>query len=178
MKKILSLLLTVVCIGTLSTNSLAAEVQTVETVDTNSISTMSETQGELIDSVSFTISRDGEVKFDSEVDAQSVSLEDVVTGTFNYYSNGLDSQKRPQYTVVLSIVSETNLKKSVLSTKAEGVSTWHDNTKNHSGKVGTNIRTYVYTSSNPPSNPYCYVKAKITISDGTTYYIPKYKLKL
>ncbi len=102
-------------------------------------------------------------------------LSDIVTGSINYYSLGKDSKNQPKYQVVMNIVSQQDLKSSVLSTKAEGVSTWHDNSVKHYGKIGTNTRTFVYTSKNPPSNPYCYVKTKITISDGTEYPIASRK---
>lgn len=81
------------------------------------------------------------------------SQSDKVTCSYAYYYLGKDSKKQPQYQIVMNISSKENLKSSVLSTKAEGISTWHNNTVTHSGKTGTNTRTFVYTSSNPPSNP-------------------------
>ncbi|HAB87616.1 MAG TPA: hypothetical protein DCE60_01150 [Coprococcus sp.] len=95
------------------------------------------------------------------------SQSDKVTCSYAYYYLGKDSKKQPQYQIVMNISSKENLKSSVLSTKAEGISTWHNNTVTHSGKTGTNTRTFVYTSSNPPSNPYCYAKATIKTVNGT-----------
>ena len=96
--------------------------------------------------------------------------EDKVTCNASYYYLGKDSKKQPQYQIVMNISSKENLKSSVLSTKAEGISTWHNNTVTHSGKTGKNTRTFVYTSSNPPSNPYCYAKATIKTVNGTYNY--------
>ncbi len=131
-----------------------------------------------LDSVSFAITSDGKVRFidEEELDVITSVFSNTVAGTFNYYYNGLNSLKQPRYSVVLKIFSETNLKSSVLSTKAQGVSDWHDNNAYHFGKTGTNTRNYVYTSSNPPNNPYCYVKATIELSNGTTHNIPQHRL--
>lgn len=176
MKKITKLLFTTfICCLFFGMNCFAAESSTVQ--DINSTTTASVESAELLDSVSFSISRDGNVQVWENVDSNdtSLALDDVVTGTMKYYYHGLDSKKRPKYSVKMSIVSETKLKKSTLSTKAQGTSSWHNNKKTHSGKTGTNTRTYVYTK-NAPSNPYCYAKATITISDGTVYSIPQRKL--
>lgn len=95
------------------------------------------------------------------------SQSDKVTCSFAYYYLGKNSKKQPQYQVVMSISSSVTLKSSVLSTQAEGISTWHNNAATHSGKTGKNTRTFVYTSSNPPSNPYCNVKATIKTINST-----------
>lgn len=75
----------------------------------------------------------------------------------------------------MEAVGQIKIKKSKLQTKAEGVSTWASNTESHNSYVASNSITYSYTS-NPPSNPYVYAKADITIEDGTVYRIPQHKL--
>ena len=170
-KKILSATLAIVMLSGISLPVKAASIETVTDSDFN---LLLEENAVLLDSSTFIIKSDGTVVYDG-LQTNSARLSDVVTGTMNYYYLGKDSQNRPKYQMVMSIVSETNLKSSVLSTKAEGVSDWYDNSAKHSGKTGTNTRTYVYTNENPPSNPYCYAKATITISDGTTYKIPSKK---
>ncbi len=118
------------------------------------------------------IKYDGTVVYESEnqeeikIMTQSIA-DDKITCSFAYYYLGKNSKKQPQYQVVMSISSNVTLKSSVLSTQAEGTSTWHNNTVTHSGKTGKNTRTFVYTSSNPPSNPYCYVKATIKTINST-----------
>lgn len=171
MKKFFSATLAIVMLSIVSLPVKAANVETVTDVDSN---ILVEEDAVLLDSSTFVVKSDGTVVYD-DVQTNSTRLSDVVTGSMSYYYLGKDSQNRPKYQMVMSIVSETNLKSSVLSTKAEGVSDWHDNSATHSGKTGTNTRTYVYTTENPPSNPYCYAKATITISDGTTYRIPSKK---
>lgn len=174
-KKFFSVALAMAMISVISLPVKAANTEAVtETVTDAEINMLAEENAILLDSSTFVVKADGTVVYD-EVQTSSARLSDVVTGTMSYYYLGKDSQNRPEYQMVMSIVSETNLKSSVLSTKAEGVSDWHDNSATHSGKTGTNTRTYVYTSANPPSNPYCYAKATITISDGTTYRIPSKK---
>ena len=93
--------------------------------------------------------------------------DDKVTCNASYYYLGKNSKNQPQYQVVMNVSAKVTLKSSVLSTQAEGISTWHNNTVTHSGKTGKNTRTFVYTSSNPPSNPYCYAKATIKTVNGT-----------
>ena len=127
---------------------------------TESIVVEKETENtiELIGQEVVHIKYDGTVVYESDnqeeikIMPQSIA-NDKITCSFAYYYLGKDSKKQPQYQIVMNISSKENLKSSVLSTKAEGISTWHNNTVTHSGKTGKNTRTFVYTSSNPPSNP-------------------------
>ena len=127
---------------------------------TESIVVEKETENtmELIGQEVVHIKYDGTVVYESDnqeeikIMPQSIA-NDKITCSFAYYYLGKDSKKQPQYQIVMNISSKENLKSSVLSTKAEGISTWHNNTVAHSGKTGKNTRTFVYTSSNPPSNP-------------------------
>lgn len=149
MRKIFStLLLTVICFIAFGETTFAAENVNETTTETDALLSEKDDIGIKLDSVSFAITSDGKVRF---IDEEEL---DVITSVF----------------------SETNLKSSVLSTKAQGVSDWHDNNAYHFGKTGTNTRNYVYTSSNPPNNPYCYVKATIELSNGTTHNIPQHRL--
>lgn len=141
---------------------------------TESIVVEKETENtmELIGQEVVHIKYDGTVVYESDnqeeikIMPQSIA-NDKITCSFAYYYLGKNSKKQPQYQVVMSISSSVTLKSSVLSTQAEGISTWHNNVATHSGKTGKNTRTFVYTSSNPPSNPYCNVKATIKTINST-----------
>ncbi len=127
----------------------------------------------LLDTWTVGISADGSV---NETNVKQARLEDAVAVTFKFYYDGINSNNEPQYTVTMTVTGETIIKKTKLQTKAQGVSTWASNTKNHSSYTAINSITYSYTSSNPPSNPYVYAKASVTIKDGTVYSIPQHKL--
>lgn len=140
--------------------------------------------GVLIESVPFSISPNGDVEIDGMyigscyTPTTHVSLEDPVVGTFSFYYNGLDSNDNPKYTVNMSMVSQKNLTKSVLKVKPQGHLFWTSHSKNHSGKTGSNTYSYTYEGNAPdPKTTYCYVKGSVTISDGTTYNIPQWKLQ-
>lgn len=62
--------------------------------------------------------------------------DDKVTCNASYYYLGKNSKNQPQYQVVMNVSAKVTLKSSVLSTQAEGISTWHNNTVTHSGKTG------------------------------------------
>ena len=104
--------------------------------------------------------------------------DNVITGSINYYYDGMDSQNRPGYTVEATMISSNlNISSSNLMTKAEGVSDWHENEVNHyTGKVAVNTRSYIYTN-NPPANPYCEVKLYVTDSEDFEIYIGYTKLQ-
>ena len=104
--------------------------------------------------------------------------DNVITGSINYYYDGMDSQNRPGYTVEATMISSNlNISSSNLMTKAEGVSDWHENEVNHyTGKVAVNTRSYIYTN-NPPANPYCEVKLYVTDSKDFEIYIGYTKLQ-
>ena len=130
MRKIFStLLLTVICFIAFGETTFAAENVDETTTETDALLSEKDDIGIKLDSVSFAITSDGKVRFidEEELDVITSVFSDTVSGTFNYYYNGLNSLKQPRYSVVLKIFSETNLKSSVLSTKAQGVSDWHDN---------------------------------------------------
>ncbi len=179
MKKIKILLLTTLFCAVCALNCFAAETSETESAPTETFRNKNNAEV-LLDSISFSISSNGVVRVWDNTDNANTpklvepKLEDVVTGTIEYYIKGIDAKQRTKYAVRMSIVSEKNLKKSVLETKAQGTSSWHSNSKNHVGKTGINERVFVY-SKNPPANPYCYAKASITISDGTVYKIPQRK---
>ena len=120
---------------------------------------------ELVDVIYFQVSGE-EVTFSDEPIDSSVTTyqsDNVITGSINYYYDGMDSQNRPGY--------------SNLMTKAEGVSDWHENEVNHyTGKVAVNTRSYIYTN-NPPANPYCEVKLYVTDSEDFEIYIGYTKLQ-
>jgi hypothetical protein len=134
---------------------ISAHAETTESIimDEGTENTM-----ELIGQEVVHIKYDGTVVYESDnqeeikIMPQSIA-NDKITCSFAYYYLGKNSKKQPQYQVVMSISSSVTLKSSVLSTQAEGISTWHNNAATHSGKTGKNTRTFVYTSSNPPSNP-------------------------
>lgn len=134
--KALSLLIfTAVILSVISIPSNAADA-TAE-VETIKDEVYTSEQAILLDSASFVIKSDGTVTYIENVSSHKVisRLSDVVTGTMSYYYLGKNSKKQPTYQIVMNIVSQTNLKSSVLSTKAEGVSSWHNNKASHSGKT-------------------------------------------
>lgn len=152
---------------------LYSETATIRVYDKNTADIrMANNDRILLDTWTVSISADGSVK---EVNAKQARIDDPVVATFNYYYDGINSNDEPQYTVTMEAVGQTKIKKSKLQTKAEGVSTWASNTESHNSYVASNSITYSYTS-NPPSNPYVYAKADITIEDGTVYRIPQHKL--
>ena len=108
---------------------------------------------------------------------------DLVGGTYSNGSDerdydGLDSSGRPQYTVKASMTSNPlKLKSSKLVTRAEGVNSWHTNEEDHNGYTGTNSRSYVYTTPNPPSNPYCEAILTATDEKGDEYAVWKGTLR-
>lgn len=94
------------------------------------------------------------------------------------FYDGLDSSGRPQYTVKASMTSNPlKLKSSKLVTRAEGVNSWHTNEEDHNGYTGTNSRSYVYTTPNPPSNPYCEAILTATDEKGDEYAVWKGTLR-
>ena len=103
---------------------------------------------ELVDVIYFQVSGE-EVTFSDEPIDSSVTTyqsDNVITGSINYYYDGMDSQNRPGYTVEATMISSNlNISSSNLMTKAEGVSDWHENEVNHyTGKVAVNTRSYIY----------------------------------
>lgn len=94
-----------------------------------------------------------------------------MTGSIDYYNDGIDNQGRPGYTITATIYSTNlNIKSSRLMTRAENVSSWNTNNRNHTGRVAVNSRSFVYTS-NPPSNPYCEARLWVTDSEDFETYI-------
>lgn len=73
--------------------------------------------------------------------------------------------------------SPLKLKSSKLVTRAEGVNSWHTNEEDHNGYTGTNSRSYVYTTPNPPSNPYCEAILTATDEKGDEYAVWKGTLR-
>lgn len=105
---------------------------------------------------------------DNEIRGQS---NNIMTGTIEYFNDGVNSQGRPGYTVTATIYSSNlNIKSSRLMTKAENVSSWNTSRKNHSGRIAVNSRSFVYTS-NPPVNPYCEARLWVTDSEDFETYI-------
>ena len=106
---------------------------------------------ELVDVIYFQVSGE-EVTFSDEPIDSSVTTyqsDNVITGSINYYYDGMDSQNRPGY----------------------------ENEVNHyTGKVAVNTRSYIYTN-NPPANPYCEVKLYVTDSEDFEIYIGYTKLQ-
>ena len=106
------------------------------------------------------------------------SIENRILGSMEYFYDGLDSSGRPQYTVKASMTSNPlKLKSSKLVTRAEGVNSWHTNEEDHNGYTGTNSRSYVYTTPNPPSNPYCEAILTATDEKGDEYAVWKGTLR-
>ena len=104
--------------------------------------------------------------------AETEAVESVTRST-----NG-ESSGRPQYTVKASMTSNPlKLKSSKLVTRAEGVNSWHTNEEDHNGYTGTNSRSYVYTTPNPPSNPYCEAILTATDEKGDEYAVWKGTLR-
>ena len=54
---------------------------------------------------------------------------------------------------------------------------WHTNEEDHNGYTGTNSRSYVYTTPNPPSNPYCEAILTATDEKGDEYAVWKGTLR-
>lgn len=130
MKKLKTFLLTLLFLATVPFATMTARASEIDTIN-DPIMTLSN-DAILLDYSTFSIKADGSIVYDESNNVQRLS--DIVTGSMSYYYLGKDSKNRPTYQMVMSIVSQTNLKSSVLSTKAEGVTTWHDNSVNHSGK--------------------------------------------
>lgn len=179
LRRVVSLLMSVCllvganCISSFASDADTSETATIRVYDKNTADIrMANNDRILLDTWTVSISADGSVK---EVNAKQARIDDPVVATFNYYYDGINSNDEPQYTVTMEAVGQTKIKKSKLQTKAEGVSTWASNTESHNSYVASNSITYSYTS-NPPSNPYVYAKADITIEDGTVYRIPQHKL--
>ena len=179
LKHIVSLLMSVCllastnCVTSFANNSVHSETAAVYVYDENTADPHSVADERLLlDTWTVSISADGTVK---EANTTQIRAEDPVLVTFNYYYDGINSNNEPEYTVTMEAVGQTKIKKTKLQTKAEGVSTWASSTKNHNSYVASNSITYSYTK-NPPSNPYVYAKASITIEDGTVYPIPQHKL--
>ena len=110
--------------------------------------------------------------------ATALDIENRILGSMEYFYDGLDSSGRPQYTVKASMTSNPlKLKSSKLVTRAEGVNSWHTNEEDHNGYTGTNSRSYVYTTPNPPSNPYCEAILTATDEKGDEYAVWKGTLR-
>ena len=63
----------------------------------------------------------------STVRAQS---NNVMTGSIDYYNDGIDNQVMPGYTVTATIYSSNlNIKSSRLMTRTENVSSWNTNSR-------------------------------------------------
>lgn len=167
-----------VVFGTMT--AFASESMSVsETEDVETVLIRDNPQQELMDVVYFR-SENGVVELsDAPFDDENARFQsnNVMTGTIEYYNNGLDSQGRPGYTVTTAIYSSNlNIKSSRLMTKAENVSSWNTNRRNHSGRVAMNSRSYVYTS-NAPANPYCDARLWMTDSKDFETYIGETRLR-
>lgn len=162
----------IVTLGLGSMPVFAADVSETQDVEYLPYSTYNSQSSELLDKSYFYC--DGTDSFFSETPIQESlvgSSNNVITGTLEYFYDGLDSQNRPQYTVTATIVSSPlTLKSSRMKTMAEGTSSWHTNEEDHSGHTGKNTRSYVYTK-NPPTNPYCKVRLWATDSEDFELYI-------
>lgn len=144
----------------------------IRVYDTNDAVARTANDRVLLDSWTVSISSDGSLTENSNANRR---IEDPVLATFNYYYDGINGNNEPQYTVEMEAEGATKIKKTKFQTKAQGLSTWASNTETHNSYFASNSITYSYTS-NPPSNPYVYAKADITIEDGTVYRIPQHKL--
>lgn len=169
-------LLSVICIIG-GAGNVPVHAQTIN-VQTASVGSANMKNAQLVDQVYFSVDGNDIVFSDKPRELSTFSQSNnVMSGTIKYYYNGLDSKKRPQYSVVATILSSNlTIKSSILKTKAEGVSSWHSNdVKNYTGKTAVNKRSYVYTK-NPPKNPYCEVKLYVTDSENFQTYIGYTKL--
>lgn len=157
-----------------SLTAFASENQaTTETVTIETVSYDANKERELVDVVYFQ-SKNGNTVF-SDVPFEAVEersqSNNVMSGSIQYFYDGLDNQGRPGYTVTATIYSSNlNIKSSRLMTRAQNVSSWNTNNRNHSGRVAVNSRSYVYTS-NPPANPYCDARLWVTDSEDFETYI-------
>lgn len=128
---------------------------------------------ELIDTVYFRSENGNTVMSETPFGSEEARAQsnNVMTGSIDYYNDGVDSQGRPGYTVTATIYSSNlNIKSSRLMTRAENVSSWNTNSRSHSGRVAVNSRSFVYTS-NPPANPYCEARLWVTDSENFETYI-------
>ena len=138
------------------------------------------TNGEsvLLDKVYFACDGKNTISSREPIPATALDIENRILGSMEYFYDGLDSSGRPQYTVKASMTSNPlKLKSSKLVTRAEGVNSWHTNEEDHNGYTGTNSRSYVYTTPNPPSNPYCEAILTATDEKGDEYAVWKGTLR-
>lgn len=141
--------------------SFAADTAPAETEAVESVTRSTNGESVLLDKVYFAC--DGK---------NTISSREPIPAT------ALDSSGRPQYTVKASMTSNPlKLKSSKLVTRAEGVNSWHTNEEDHNGYTGTNSRSYVYTTPNPPSNPYCEAILTATDEKGDEYAVWKGTLR-
>ncbi|WP_024345311.1 hypothetical protein [Lacrimispora indolis] len=154
--------------------ALAADNEaTTETVSIETVPYDANASRELIDTVYFKSENGNTIMSDTPFETQATRAQsnNVMTGSIDYYNDGIDNQGRPGYTVTATIYSTNlNIKSSRLMTRAENVSSWNTNNRNHTGRVAVNSRSFVYTS-NPPSNPYCEARLWVTDSEDFETYI-------
>lgn len=146
--------------------SFAANTVPAETEAVEAVTRSTNEEPILLDKVYFLCDGKNTISSREPIPTPTADIENYVGGSMEYFYDGLDSSGRPQYTVKASMVSNPlKLKSSKLKTRAEGVTSWHTNEEDHNGYTGTNSRSYVYTTPNPPSNPYC--EAILTATDET-----------
>lgn len=133
--------------------SFAADTAPAETEAVESVTRSTNGESVLLDKVYFACDGKNTISSREPIPATALDIENRILGSMEYFYDGLDSSGRPQYTVKASMTSNPlKLKSSKLVTRAEGVNSWHTNEEDHNGYTGTNSRSYVYTTPNPPSN--------------------------
>lgn len=158
--------------------SFAADTAPAETEAVESVTRSTNGESVLLDKVYFACDGKNTISSREPIPATALDIENRILGSMEYFYDGLDSSGRPQYTVKASMTSNPlKLKSSKLVTRAEGVNSWHTNEEDHNGYTGTNSRSYVYTTPNPPSNPYCEAILTATDEKGDEYAVWKGTLR-
>lgn len=158
--------------------SFAADTAPAETEAVESVTRSTNGESVLLDKVYFACDGKNTISSREPIPATALDIENRILGSMEYFYDCLDSSGRPQYTVKASMTSNPlKLKSSKLVTRAEGVNSWHTNEEDHNGYTGTNSRSYVYTTPNPPSNPYCEAILTATDEKGDEYAVWKGTLR-
>ena len=139
--------------------SFAADTAPAETEAVESVTRSTNGESVLLDKVYFACDGKNTISSREPIPATALDIENRILGSMEYFYDGLDSSGRPQYTVKASMTSNPlKLKSSKLVT-------------------GTNSRSYVYTTPNPPSNPYCEAILTATDEKGDEYAVWKGTLR-
>lgn len=120
--KLLSACLIVVLMAIPSLSAFAANIEH-ETESQNIITRSVTSESVLIDKVYFYSNGENCISSREPIPMPNSDFDNYISGTVEYFDDGLDVEGRPQYTVKATLVSNPlKLKSSTLMTRAEGVS--------------------------------------------------------